>query len=84
MCGLFVDSFCVLLVLVCLFHGVGTGGGTLCHFSMVSFRLVTEGISGVCRGFQVGDGMRSIISQNNRFVSLLFCSGTRLPLFKKK
>jgi hypothetical protein len=84
MCGLFVDSFCVLMVLVCLFHGVGTGGGTLCHFSTVSFRLVREGISEVCTGFQVGGGMRSIISWNNGFISLLFCSGTRLPLFKKK
>jgi hypothetical protein len=39
-CGLFVDSFCAVFVylqfLVCLFHGAGTGVGTLCHCSTVS------------------------------------------------
>jgi hypothetical protein len=33
------------MVLVCLFHGAGTGVGTQCHFSTVSFRLVREGLA---------------------------------------
>jgi hypothetical protein len=30
------------MILVCLFHGAGTGVGTLCHFSTVSFREFSE------------------------------------------
>jgi hypothetical protein len=30
------------MVLVCLFQGAGTGVGTLCHFSTVSFRHVEQ------------------------------------------
>jgi hypothetical protein len=57
MCGLSVDSLlcciCVLTVLVCLFHGAGTGIGTLWHFSTVSFRLVREGLARYVQGFRV-------------------------------
>jgi hypothetical protein len=32
-----VQPWVFFMVLVCLFHGAGTGVGTLCHFSTVSW-----------------------------------------------
>jgi hypothetical protein len=48
------------MVLVCLFHGAGTGVGTLCHFSTVSFRLSDFSVSDFSRKNNIvhPDGLR--------------------------
>jgi hypothetical protein len=50
-----VYSHRVFIILVCLFHGAGTGVGTVCHYSTVSFSLVClihgagTGVGTVCQ-----------------------------------